>query len=104
VFVVLATLENVVITFEIAFQHVIQSKLLLLPVSGGHLGLHLDATGTRRRSTHTCFGDPLMHNISVWDCISIKYTTVVITTSGLSAAILDLMVVGVTSSQTTQQD
>jgi dihydroxyacid dehydratase/phosphogluconate dehydratase len=35
-----------------------------------------------------------MHIISVWDRTSIKYTTVVITTSGLSAAMLDLMVVG----------
>jgi hypothetical protein len=39
-----------------------------------------------------------MHNISVWDRTSIKYTTVVITTSGLSAAMLDLMVVGNPSS------
>jgi hypothetical protein len=39
-----------------------------------------------------------MHSISVWDCTSIKYTTVVITTSGLSAAMLDLMVVGNPSS------
>ena len=39
-----------------------------------------------------------MHSISVWDRISIKYTTVVITTSGLSAAMLDLMVVGNPSS------
>jgi hypothetical protein len=34
-----------------------------------------------------------MHSISVLDRINIKYTTVVITTSGLSAAMLDLMVV-----------
>jgi hypothetical protein len=33
-----------------------------------------------------------MHSIGVLDRISIKYTTVVITTSGLSAAMLDLMV------------
>jgi hypothetical protein len=39
-----------------------------------------------------------MHNISVWDRISMKYTTVIITTSGLSAAMLDLMVVGNPSS------
>jgi hypothetical protein len=36
--------------------------------------------------------------ISVWDRTSIKYTTVVITTSGLSAAMLDLMVIGNPSS------
>jgi hypothetical protein len=39
-----------------------------------------------------------MRSISVWDRISIKYTPVVITTSGLSAAMLDLMVVGNPSS------
>jgi hypothetical protein len=39
-----------------------------------------------------------MHSISVWDRVSIKYTPVVITTSGLSAAMLDLMVVGNPSS------
>jgi hypothetical protein len=39
-----------------------------------------------------------MHSITVWDRISIKYTTVVITTSGLSAAMLDFMVVGNPSS------
>jgi hypothetical protein len=39
-----------------------------------------------------------MHSISVWDRTSIKYTTLVITTSGLSAAMLNLMVVGNPSS------
>ena len=38
-FVVLATLDNVVLSFEIVFLHIIQAKLLLLPVSGGHLVL-----------------------------------------------------------------
>jgi hypothetical protein len=96
--IVLATLENVVLAFEIAFLPIIEAKLLLLPVSGGHLGFHLDAAGIRCWSTHTCFDDPLMHNICVWDRASIMYTTVVITTSGLSAAMLDLMVVGNLSS------
>jgi hypothetical protein len=39
-----------------------------------------------------------MHGICVWVRTSIKYTTVVITTSGLSAAMLDLLVVGNSSS------
>jgi hypothetical protein len=39
-----------------------------------------------------------MHSISVWDRTSIKYTTVLITTSGLSTAMLDLMVIGNPSS------
>ena len=38
------------------------------------------------------------NGISVWDRTSIKYTTHVITTSGLSAAMLDLMVVDNASS------
>ena len=83
-----------VLAFEIAFLHVIQTKLLQLPVSGGHLGFHQDAADIWCRSTHTCFDDPLMHNISDWDRILIKCTTVVITTSGLSATMLDLIVVG----------
>jgi hypothetical protein len=95
---VLATLDNVVLAFEMVFLPTIQAKLLLLPVSGGHVGFHQDAADIRCRSTHTCFDDPLMHNISVWDRTSIKYTTVVFTTSGLSAAMLDLIVVGNPSS------
>jgi hypothetical protein len=55
--VVLVTLDNVVLAFEIAFLHVIQAKLLLLPVSGGHLVLHLDLAD-RRRSTFSRVGDP----------------------------------------------
>jgi hypothetical protein len=39
-----------------------------------------------------------MHSIIVWDRASIKYTTVVITTSGLLTAMLDLMVIGNPSS------
>ena len=39
-----------------------------------------------------------MHSISVWDRTSIKYITVVITTSGLSAAMLELVVVSKPSS------
>jgi hypothetical protein len=39
-----------------------------------------------------------MHSISVWDRISIKYTPLVLTTSGLWAAMLDLMVVSNPSS------
>jgi hypothetical protein len=96
--IVLETLVNVVLAFEIVFLPIKQAKLLLLPVSGGHLGFHLDAADIRCRSTHICFDDPLMHNISVWDRTSIKYTTVVIITSGISAAMLDLMVVGNPSS------
>jgi hypothetical protein len=56
--VVLANLDNVVLAFEIAFLPIIQAKLLLLPVSGGHLGFHQDAAGTRCRSTFCCVGDP----------------------------------------------
>jgi hypothetical protein len=56
--VVLATLDNVVLAFEIAFLPIIQAKLLLLPVSGGHLGFHQDAAGIRCRSTFTCVDDP----------------------------------------------
>jgi hypothetical protein len=96
--VVFATFDNVVSSFEILFLSIIQLKLLLLPVSGSHLSFHQDAADIRCRSTPTCFDDPLMHNISVRDRTSIKYTTVVIITSGLSAAMLDLMVVGNPSS------
>jgi hypothetical protein len=39
-----------------------------------------------------------MHNISVWDRTSVKCTTVVIITSGLSTAMLDLFVIGNPSS------
>jgi hypothetical protein len=39
-----------------------------------------------------------MHSISVLDRTSIKHTTVVITTSGVSTAMLDLMVIGNPSS------
>jgi hypothetical protein len=53
-----ATLENMIIAFEIAFLSVIQTKLLLLPVSGGHLEFHQDAIGTRCRSTLSCVSDP----------------------------------------------
>jgi hypothetical protein len=56
--VVVGDLENVVLAFEIVFLPIIQAKLLLLPVSGGHLGLHLDAAGIRCRSTFSCVGDP----------------------------------------------
>jgi hypothetical protein len=56
--VALATLDNVVLAFEIAVLSVIQAKLLLLPVLGSHLGLHQDATGTRCRSTFSCVGEP----------------------------------------------
>jgi hypothetical protein len=54
----LATLDNVVLAIEIAFLPVIQAKLLLLPVSGGHLGFHQDAAGIWCRSTFTCVDDP----------------------------------------------
>jgi hypothetical protein len=96
--VVLVTLVNVVLAFEIAFLPIIQAKLLLLPVSGGHLKFHQDAACIRCWSTFTYVGDPCIHDISLWDRTSFKYTTVVITTSGLSAAMLDLMVVGNPSS------
>jgi hypothetical protein len=55
---VLATLDNVVLAFEIAFLPKIEAKLLLLSVSGGHLGFHQDAAGIRCRSTFTCVDDP----------------------------------------------
>jgi hypothetical protein len=87
-----------VLASEIAFLSIIQAKLLLLPISDGHVGFHQDTADIRCRSTHTCVDDPLMHSISVWDRTSIKYTTLVITASGLSAAMLDLMVVGNPSS------
>jgi hypothetical protein len=56
--VVLATLDNVVLAFEIAFLPIIQTKLLLLPVSGGHVGFYQDAADIRCRSTHTCVDNP----------------------------------------------
>jgi hypothetical protein len=93
-----ATLDNLILAFEIAFLPIIQAKLLLLPVLGGHLGFHQDAACIRCRSTITRVDDPWIHGISLWDRTSIKYTTVVITTSGLSAAMLELMVVGNPSS------
>jgi hypothetical protein len=55
---VFAALDNVVLAFEIAFLPVIQAKLLLFPVSGGHLGYHQDAAGIQCRSTFTCVDDP----------------------------------------------
>jgi hypothetical protein len=44
---------------------------------------------------HLCWR---MQSISVWDRTAIKYTTVVVPTSGLSTAMLDLMVIGNPSS------
>jgi hypothetical protein len=56
--VVLTTPDNVVLAFEIAFLPITQAKLLLLPVSGGHLGFHQDAAGIWCRSTFTSVDDP----------------------------------------------
>jgi hypothetical protein len=56
--VVLATDDNVVLAFEFAFRPIIQAKLLLLPILGGHLGFHPDAAGIRCRSTFSWVGGP----------------------------------------------
>ena len=56
--VVLTTLDNVVVAFEIAFLPIIQAKLILFPVSGGRLAFHQDTAGTRRRSTFSSVGNP----------------------------------------------
>jgi hypothetical protein len=90
--VVLATLDNVVLAFEIEFLSVIQAKLLLLPVLGGHLGFHQDAACIRCRSTFYCVGDPWKHSISLWDRISIYYMSKIMTTSGFQSATLNFAV------------
>ena len=45
-----------------------------------------------------CIGDPWKHGTSIWNHTSIYYTTKVISTSGLEAAILDLHAAGNISS------
>jgi hypothetical protein len=56
--IVSVTLENMASASEVAYLSVIQAKLLLLSVSGGHFVLHLHVAGNTCRSMFHCVDDP----------------------------------------------
>jgi hypothetical protein len=57
--IVSATLENLVLAFEIAFSSTIRAKLFLLPASSRPFQISpIDVAGHRCRSTIHCDGDP----------------------------------------------
>ena len=84
-----ATSDNMVLPFEITILRIIQPKLLLLPVSGRHIGFHMPAIQTQCHSMLCNVGDSRKHGAIIWNSMNIWWIACVGFTSGLTSAIFD---------------